>query len=208
MNTQITKQIDFTRINNDINGNPRYVCHFLNFVNDADRAKADYLEALSRQSKFSISFLYDIALNKARKIGGRKFHNKQYGGGIVFQSYSTNELEAQISDLKKAPVFVGEISDKQAKGLKRAISAHFAWTTLNTNNGVKNFVTPNYDQVSEFLGLAYTSGSSYAGYWVCNVDAENTHVPGFRYIGFTVGQDGGYYAILWDKDENEKILPL
>lgn len=25
-----TTQIEFTRINNDVNGNPRYVCHFTN----------------------------------------------------------------------------------------------------------------------------------------------------------------------------------
>ena len=208
MNTQTAKQIDFTRINNDINGNPRYVCHFLNLVNDTDRAKADYLESLARQSKFSISYLYDIALDKARKIGGKKFHNKQYGGGISFQSYSLPELEGQILDLKKAPVFVGGISDKQARGLKRAIAAHFSWLTLKTNNGDKSFSFATVGQVDEFLGLAYTSSSSYAGYWVCNVEAENPNIPGFHYVGFTVGTDGGYYAILWDKDENEKILPI
>lgn len=65
----ITKE-DFTRINNDINGNPRYVFHFL-----------------------QLSDTYEQALKLAKKIGGRKFHNKQYGGGIVIQSYS---LEAEI----------------------------------------------------------------------------------------------------------------
>ena len=31
-----------------------------------------------------VSAKYNLALHRARKIGGRKFHNKQYGGGIVF----------------------------------------------------------------------------------------------------------------------------
>ncbi len=72
-----TQIIDFKRINNDINGNPRYVCHFLNFASD-----------------------YATALNLAREIGGKKFHNKQYGGGIVFQSYNVQDLEKRILEIK------------------------------------------------------------------------------------------------------------
>lgn len=67
--------VRFTRINNDVNGNPRYVMHFLQLLTD------DELNGTSLQK-------YEIALKRARKIGGRKFHNKQYGGGIVFQSYN------------------------------------------------------------------------------------------------------------------------
>ena len=55
---------DFTRIKNDVNGNPRFVCHFLHFSRN-----------------------YAHALHLAKSLGGRKFHNKQYGGGIVFQEY-------------------------------------------------------------------------------------------------------------------------
>ena len=60
------------RINNDVNGNPRYVFHFL--------ALADH---------------YSEAVEVAKKlIGGKKYHNKSYGGGIVFQSYNVKvELE-------------------------------------------------------------------------------------------------------------------
>jgi hypothetical protein len=100
MNTT-TSKIEFTRVNNDVNGNPRYVCHFLALVNDADRAKADKLESTVKPHQFSISHLYDIAVRKSHKIGGRKFHNKQYGGGIVFQSYSLPELERHINEVQK-----------------------------------------------------------------------------------------------------------
>lgn len=65
----------FTRINNDTNGNPRYVIHFLNLLNENDEFT-------------SLDERYALALKRAKKIGGRKFHNKQYGGGIVFQSYN------------------------------------------------------------------------------------------------------------------------
>ena len=77
-----------TRINNDVNGNPRYVTHFLNLLNSEE------------QSFLPFNKKYEYALKKAKKIGGRKFHNKQYGGGIVFQSYNTDNLKKQINDLK------------------------------------------------------------------------------------------------------------
>ena len=52
-------QADFTRINSDVNGNPRY-----------------YLPA----------FL--AGENAVRKIGGVKYRGKRYGSGWVFQSYA------------------------------------------------------------------------------------------------------------------------
>ena len=70
--------IDFTRINNDINGNPRYVCHFLNIADN-----------------------YNTAIKLANKIGGRKYHNKTYGGGIVFQSYNILATKRHIKRLRK-----------------------------------------------------------------------------------------------------------
>ena len=70
--------IDFKSVKNDGNGNPRYVCHFLNFADN-----------------------YARALFLANQIGGRKFHNKQYGGGIVFQSYNIKNLESQILKIKE-----------------------------------------------------------------------------------------------------------
>jgi hypothetical protein len=85
MNTQI----DFKRIDNDTNGNPRYVCHFLNLLTDTESNNYD----------ISISDKYIIALNRAKKIGGKKFHNKQYGGGIVFQSYNIQTTQTDIQTL-------------------------------------------------------------------------------------------------------------
>ena len=69
----------FTQIKNDSNGNPRYVVHYLQLANS-----------------------YERALYLSRQLGGRKFHNKQYGGGIVFQSYNTRILGDQICQLKEA----------------------------------------------------------------------------------------------------------
>jgi len=77
--------IEFTRVNNDVNGNPRYVCHFLNFIHSDE--------------SLNLSAKYEIALKRSRQLGGRKFHNKQYGGGIVFQSYNIHELKKQIKEV-------------------------------------------------------------------------------------------------------------
>jgi hypothetical protein len=70
---------NLTRVNNDVNGNPRYVIHFLALLTEQEKSGNDLA---------SLSGRYDLAVKKAKKLfGGKKFHNKQYGGGIVFQSY-------------------------------------------------------------------------------------------------------------------------
>lgn len=78
---------DFTKIKHDVNGNPRYVCHFL------------HLDVHGYQSNIGLSERYAIAVALANTLGGKKFHNKQYGGGIVFQSYSLPELCNRINEI-------------------------------------------------------------------------------------------------------------
>ena len=65
----------FMRIKNDVNGNPRMVCHFT------------HLDVHGPDSGIEVLQRYAMALALAKTLGGRKFHNKQYGGGIVFQEY-------------------------------------------------------------------------------------------------------------------------
>ena len=67
------KAIKYWRINNDVNGNPRYVVHYLSIANT-----------------------YDEAIEKANKIGGKAYNAKWFGGGIVFQSYNLEQELAQI----------------------------------------------------------------------------------------------------------------
>ena len=73
-------KVEFKRIKNDVNGNPRYVCHFLD------------MDVHGAQSGLGLSERYEIAVKLANKIGGRRYHVKNYGGGLVFQSYSLDEL--------------------------------------------------------------------------------------------------------------------
>lgn len=77
-------KLDWTKVNHDVNGNPRYVVHFLDIMPMRIRKMKD------------INNRYDATIKFANKLGGKKFHNKQYGGGIVFQSYNLNFTERFI----------------------------------------------------------------------------------------------------------------
>lgn len=83
--------IAFTRITNDANGNPRYVCNFL------------YLDVIGPEKGMLLTNRYAIACKLANSIGGRKYHTKRYGRGIVFQSYALPELVAAISKITGKP---------------------------------------------------------------------------------------------------------
>ena len=62
------KEIEVFRIPNDVNGNPRYVVHFL----DLNIKLSDY---------DNINKLY----------GFNKYRAKWFGGGVVFQSYNIQD---------------------------------------------------------------------------------------------------------------------
>jgi len=69
-------QIKFIKVIGDINGNPRYVCHFLDIANN-----------------------YDEALKIAKKIGGKKYHTKTFGGGIVFKTPNIRYIDNLLTSL-------------------------------------------------------------------------------------------------------------
>lgn len=82
-------QEDFDRVNSDSNGNPRYAIHFTLCTPD------------SYKDEGSIVGVYPSVCKLMNTIGGRKYHNKSYGGGIVFQSYNLNETAKAINELIK-----------------------------------------------------------------------------------------------------------
>lgn len=88
--TATVKPEHFTRVNNDVNGNPRYVLHFPKLLTEEEGRDYSH-DFVTRQ--------YSIALNRAKKIGGRKFHNKQYGGGILFHANNLPALCEKINNL-------------------------------------------------------------------------------------------------------------
>ena len=58
------KQVSLHQVTNDKYGNPRYVIHYL-----------------------EIADTYSEALKIIRKIGGKMYTAKWYGGGLVFSTY-------------------------------------------------------------------------------------------------------------------------
>lgn len=79
--------LNFLKVNNDINGNPRYVIHFMDIPMN------------EQEKKVGIIKRYDLAIDKVKKIGGKKYDVKSYGGGIVFQSFNIRETAKMISKL-------------------------------------------------------------------------------------------------------------
>lgn len=65
--------VPFWRVKNDVNGNPRYVVHFLNFAPD-----------------------YETAKKRANSVGFRVYRGRDFGGGFVGQSYSLPETARAI----------------------------------------------------------------------------------------------------------------
>lgn len=81
-------QIEWTRVKNDVNGNPRHVCHFT----DLETFNTRFYGRVNS----TISERYARVVKLANKVGGRKYHNKFYGGGIVFTAYDC-ELQGIVN---------------------------------------------------------------------------------------------------------------
>jgi hypothetical protein len=94
------KPENFTRAKNlDVNGNPRYIIDFLHLNKDGDAPDGD------------ISGKYAAAVARANKLGGKKYHNKQYGGGIIFQSYALEGLCDELNNAMRGPIVWDELWD-------------------------------------------------------------------------------------------------
>ena len=72
---------NFYSIKNDINGNPRYVTHYLAFL-DSNECGEDS---------------YALAKKRANKLGFKVYRGKHFGGGFVTTSYNLeNDIERII----------------------------------------------------------------------------------------------------------------
>lgn len=72
---------NFTRIDND-----RYVCHFTNLSVPDDQ-------------QIDVTQRYNLALFRAKALGGKRFHTKQYGGGIAFTTDNLHDLCKRMNQL-------------------------------------------------------------------------------------------------------------
>lgn len=83
----IPHKIEWTRLNSDVNGNPRYACHFSELLKEDEYKELGGVNA------------YALAVKRANSIGGRKYNTSKYGGGLVFQTYNTDSTEKHINNL-------------------------------------------------------------------------------------------------------------
>lgn len=81
----------FTRTTNDSNGNPRYILHFLQ------------MDVHGWQSGLDLPQRYTLACKLANTIGGKRFHCRRYGGGIVFRSFNLDDLTRAIARVTGRP---------------------------------------------------------------------------------------------------------
>lgn len=93
--------MDYKRINNDINGNPRYLFHYSEFLSETDRKNYPLVADLTFKVMDNLDARHRIALKKARAIGGRVYRGKYIGGGIVVQSFNIGETIKQIKEIAK-----------------------------------------------------------------------------------------------------------
>ena len=77
------KTIEFTRVNNDFYGNPRYVTHFFSFLKEEEQTLSNY----------------NLAVKRANKLGGKKYRGNDFGGGLVFQGWNLDGLRKRIIDM-------------------------------------------------------------------------------------------------------------
>lgn len=73
--------VEFFSVDNDVNGNPRYVVDFTHFIDRQEGIMSDFKRALTN----------------AKKVGGSKYRGKDFGGGIVLQSYNKATTELNIN---------------------------------------------------------------------------------------------------------------
>jgi len=142
-------------------------------------------------------------------------HPEAQGVNFPIAGYASKE---QIAAIKKVPwpdrfvlpdMYQAWTKDQFVE-IEKAIVKHlrYQWRTYEDGRGRHRVQFKGWDHITEIIGLAYTSSSSYAGYWITNVTLRHPQYPDYRYIGFSISHDNKYYAILWDSKENELIIQL
>lgn len=76
--------VEWWRLKSDVNGNPRFACHF----SDLESFRARFFNRVH----MTLEQRYERVIKFANTVGGKKYHNKQFGGCIVFQAYE-HELQ-------------------------------------------------------------------------------------------------------------------
>jgi hypothetical protein len=90
----------FKKIGHDINGNPRYVVHFLDLTTEEEGATVDVLP------------LFELVAKRNRKIGVSKYRGQRYGGGmLVFTSFNVEATARVMNDLNQLHPVMGNFDE-------------------------------------------------------------------------------------------------
>jgi len=73
-------------------GERRFVIHFLGILTQKEQDK--FKSGVKKASE-----MYNYAIEKAKPFGGKKYHTKDYGGGIVFKTSSEKETRDIIENI-------------------------------------------------------------------------------------------------------------
>jgi hypothetical protein len=96
-NTETLEGITFYRVSNDVNGNPRYVFHFL-----------------------ALAESYDKARRLGKKLGASVYRGKWFGGGLVIQSYNLLQDAKDINEMRELNCYEKQWNELQSKSLASA----------------------------------------------------------------------------------------
>lgn len=133
---------DFHRISNDVNGNPRYVI-----------------------SWFRIADTYANALAIARKIGGRKYNTKKFGGGIVFQSYNIDEEINYLNQHIKNPVQNVSMGFTDSHGVFHPVRASYDYDEDRADENYRPRPVRKYARKEKAFKKSQTKRNSRARFW-------------------------------------------
>ena len=75
---------DLESIDSNGYGNPRYVMHWCSVSSEVCKSN-------------DIMQKYNEVLDFCKPLGGKKYHNKKYGGGIAFTTYNLQSLCDKIN---------------------------------------------------------------------------------------------------------------
>lgn len=110
---KVVNGIGFCRVNNDINGNPRYIVHFLAFTTDEEM----------RNDNLSQSQLYAIAKKRANDLGFSVYRAIVLWG-IDAERYKSGELSvSELGEKKLTELYyknhtpIKRVPAKQRRGL-------------------------------------------------------------------------------------------
>lgn len=153
MNIEIGKNkslVDALDVGYDANGNRRHVVHYRSIFNEISARTGIEYSALSPMD-------YATALDAMKRIGGKKYHNKKYGGGIAF-TLDRSELASAINEAidvycrwynseNVKPSIVAQIADRMRHRLPIVVkSTNFGYKVSGEySNGASLSIKVDYD---------------------------------------------------------------